>query len=330
MSKQKYKHLDQYERYVIQMMIKQGYNITAIAKFLDRSKNTISLELRRNKRRKKYLCSIANDLYQDRLHKLDGRKIEKNPALLHYIIDKMRINKWGPDIIADHLKREPSLPNISVESIYKFIYTSPIARKRRLHLYLPSKKMSRQPQGQRKRRHVIPDRKSVHERDIIAQQKKELGHFEGDLTFHTGNQSMNIGCIVDKLSQKVILVLNKSKETKVVISGFYKGLKQLPWSLLKTLTLDNGTEFTNHSDLHKLGMRTYFCDPYRPRQKALVEKMNSMIHRILPKSRDIRTVTQKALDKVADILNNMPRKILGYKTPNECWNENMNSVLLSA
>ena len=31
------------------------------------------------------------------------------------------------------------------------------------------------------------------------------------------------------------------------------------------------------------------------------------------------------LDKVADILNNMPRKISGYKTPNEVWTEKLHN-----
>ena len=55
-----------------------------------------------------------------------------------------------------------------------------------------------------------------------------------------------------------------------------------------------------------------------------------MIHRILPKTIDITIVTQKILDNVADILNNMPRKILGYKTPNEIWNKEFNFVQLVA
>ena len=81
--------------------------------------------------------------------------------------------------------------------------------------------------------------------------------------------------------------------------------------------MDNGKEFFGHIAYRLSGFKTFFCDPYSPRQKALVEKMNSMIHRILPKHIDITTITQKILDNVADILNNMPRKILGYKTPNE-------------
>ena len=78
-----------------------------------------------------------------------------------------------------------------------------------------------------------------------------------------------------------------------------------------------------HVTYRLLGFKTYFCDAYKPRQKALVEKMNSMIHRILPKNIDIITITQEVLDDVADILNNLPRKIFGYKTPNEVWNESL-------
>ena len=69
--------------------------------------------------------------------------------------------------------------------------------------------------------------------------------------------------------------------------------------------------------------KAWLSTAYRARQKALVEKMNSMIHRIIPKNIDINTITQEALDDVADILNNLPRKILGYKTPNEVWDENL-------
>ena len=48
-----------------------------------------------------------------------------------------------------------------------------------------------------------------------------------------------------------------------------------------------------------------------------------MIHRIIPKSININTITQEVLDNVADLLNNLPRKVLGYKTPNEIWNDNV-------
>ena len=87
--------------------------------------------------------------------------------------------------------------------------------------------------------------------------------------------------------------------------------------------MDNGKEFTNHILYQFLGFKTYFCDSYSPWQKGLVEKINSMIHRLFPKANDIKTLTKKGLRKIENLLNDMPRKILGYKTPNQVWNENM-------
>lgn len=232
--------------------------------------------------------------------------------------------KWSPNAIAGKLKLDKNIAlYISTESIYIFIYTSPIAAKLKLYNYLPSKRYKRQERGKRCQRNIIPQRVSIHKRDVVATQKLEIGHFEADLTFHKGNQSMNIGVLVDKKSQKVSLVLNNSKRSKTVTAGFLRKIATLPNSVRKTMTMDNGKEFVGHVAYRLSGFKTFFCDSYRPRQKALVEKMNSMIHRILPKNTDITTVTQKCLDKVAKILNNMPRRIFGYKTPNEIWAENL-------
>jgi IS30 family transposase len=48
-----------------------------------------------------------------------------------------------------------------------------------------------------------------------------------------------------------------------------------------------------------------------------------MIHGIFPKDKDITTLTKKKLQKIENLLNNMPRKILGYKSPNQLWNEKL-------
>lgn len=323
MKKSGYKHLSREERYEIKEMMDKGLGVTEIAKTLSRSKGAISMEISRNKGGGKYMPCIAQEKYTERLHKEDGLKIEKDQILREYIVGKMRSEHYSPDAIAGRLKLDSSLPNISTESIYKFIYTSPMASTLALYRHLPTKRLKRQERGKRRQRVVIPARISVHEREAVADQKVEIGHFEGDLTFHKGNQSANIGCMVDKKSQKVFLIKNVSKRTSSVTTGFLAKMKEIPEKARKTLTLDNGKEFVRHVTYRLLGFKTYFCDAYRPRQKALVEKMNSMIHRILPKNIDINTITQEVLDEVAEILNNLPRKIFGYKTPNEVWSENL-------
>lgn len=94
--------------------------------------------------------------------------------------------------------------------------------------------------------------------------------------------------------------------------------------LIKTIVFDNGKEFTSHAKLLPKSKRgVYFCNAYSPWQKPLIEKVNSMIHRVYSKSADIKTLTKKKLQEVEDFLNNLPRKILGYKTPNEVWEENV-------
>ena len=214
---------------------------------------------------------------------------------------------------------------VSSETIYQFIYNSKLAKEQNLYLCLARKRQNRLKRGNQARikRHSIPDRISIMERDAIAKSKVQLGHLEGDLTFNKGEQSRNIGGCVDILSQKVFLVLNNSKRSNEVISNMRRKLKPIK-HLVKTITLDNGKEFTNHKELlPKSKAKIYFCNPYSPWQKPLIEKTNSLIHRIYPKDSDIRALTKVQLQIIEDRLNNLPRKSLGYLTPNEVWYEKL-------
>ena len=321
-----YKHLNVQERYRIKEMLYQEKTITEMSKILNRSKGTISMEISRNSDAGEYMPCIAQARYKSRLHQSELSKIERNLELQEYIARCMIDYKWSPDAIAGRMKLEGFSETVSTEAIYQYVYTSPIARKLKLYTYLPQRRLARQARRERIPRQIIPDRISIHKREAIANEKKELGHFEVDVTFHKGNKSKNIGVMVDKFSQKAMLVLNRCKRSLTVTTGFLSKMNSIPAQLRKTLTMDNGKEFVGHVAYRLMGFDTFFCDPYRPRQKALVEKMNSMLHRILPKKIDINTITQDILDDTADILNNMPRKIFGYKTPNEIWAEKLNNI----
>ena len=169
----------------------------------------------------------------------------------------------------------------------------------------------------------IPNRVSIADRAKIDRYEADIGNLEGDLTFNKGNKRRNIGGLVDMRSQKLFLTLNNSKKTAEVIGNMNKKLSKVK-HLITTVTFDNGKEFTNYGDLlPKSNRKVYFCNAYSPWQKPLIEKINSMIHRVYLKSADITKLTKKKLQKIEDFLNNLPRKILGYKTPNEVWAENV-------
>jgi IS30 family transposase len=316
-----FKHLTLQDRQIIHhMRFTENMRLQDIADTIGKSKSAISMEINRSKVEDQYIPEISNKEYQVRLHKKDSYKIESNPAIYDYIIKRLEDDKWSPDVIAAMIKQDIGL-SISAETIYSYIYNSCKSKSLELYKLLPSRKISRLKHGSRKKRISIPGRLSIHERDPIANDKTQLGHLEGDLTFHRGNQSKNIGVLVDKKSQKAFLVFNTSKRMNTITCNLSKRIKSIPIHLRKTLTFDNGKEFVSHMTYRLQGFKTYFCDAYSPWQKGLVEKINSMIHRIFPKKLDINLLTDDLLQKIEDILNNMPRKILGYKTPNQVWNE---------
>ena len=139
MKKNWYEHLSRNERYEIKEMIDKGMGIAEIAKILDRSKGAISMEVSRNRENGKYVPCVAQKKYKNRLHKEDKLKIEKSPFLQAYIAKCMTIYEWATDAIAGRLKFDKNAETVSTESIYRYVYTLPIAIKAGLYKYLPQK-----------------------------------------------------------------------------------------------------------------------------------------------------------------------------------------------
>ena len=95
----------------------------------------------------------------------------------------------------------------------------------------------------------------------------------------------------------------------------------MPSHLRRSITFDNGTEFSHHFKLHKtLDAKTFFCDPHAPWQKGGVENAIGRMRRRLPRKSKLATISDRQLRKMADAYNNTPRKCLAYKTPNEIFN----------
>jgi len=102
----------------------------------------------------------------------------------------------------------------------------------------------------------------------------------------------------------------------------------LPKQARKSTTLDNGSENMLHTRItDDLSMQTYFADPYSSWQRGTNEYTNGLLRRYFPKRTDFRSVTQKTLNDVVYQINDIPRKVLQYKTPREVFNEHLFQTL---
>ena len=99
---------------------------------------------------------------------------------------------------------------------------------------------------------------------------------------------------------------------------FSEKINQLNSIFKKSMTYDNGIEMARHEIItQNTGMKIFFADPYPSWERGINENTNGLIRRYLPKGTDFNLIDEKSLMKIQEKLNNRPRKIIGYKTPQE-------------
>lgn len=113
-------------------------------------------------------------------------------------------------------------------------------------------------------------------------------------------------------SRLTVIVKNESKQTDIVGQAFTITAQR---HSMKSLTLDNGSEFVGHQAYPS---KVFFCHPGSPWEKGSIEHLNGMLRRELDYRVPIEEVTQEMLDQISLKINNRPRKILGFLTPFEC------------
>ena len=85
---------------------------------------------------------------------------------------------------------------------------------------------------------------------------------------------------------------------------------------VKTLTYDNGLEFSGHGQVSQaLNAKGYFCAPYHSWEKGAVENYNGLVRQYYPKGMNFALIDEIELKKTEREINQRPRRILGYLTP---------------
>lgn len=336
MKEKHHSHLSLAERRQIYLLLGQKLPVCEIARQLGRHHSTIYREIQRNyysdddplnfAANSGYFPLNAQELYRRRRQSL--QLLLRHKDLKAYVIGKLKIY-WSPEQIAGYLKRLGVQGfYVCAETIYRLIY-SVEGRDLGLYRYLfKGRKKRRRMFGRTPRASRIPDHHGIAFRPESVADRQTFGHWEGDLMiFNREHGSTNLTSLIERKSRYAILARNPDRRPALVIGRIGELLEKLPPEATQTITFDRGIEFMAYPALQKkLGMESYFCDPQSPWQKGSVESNNNRIRRFLP--REVNLAAQDGADiyDVCTILNNTPRKCLGYKTPHEVFHEHLRMV----
>jgi len=314
-----YTHLTMDERERLAQFLAAGCSVPIVAYLLGRSPSTIYRDLARNcAPTGHYSPARAMAAYQGRReHSKRPYRLEADRALEQTVSDLLS-QTWSPEQIAGRLAaekaRQRSRP-LGFKTIYRWLARDRAAGGE-LYKHLRQKGgFYRKRYGRADRRGQIVGRRPMSRRPAVAGRRGRLGDFEGD-TVCAGRRAALATHVCRKSRFLVAAPLADGRAAtmnQATIAAFAK----IPARLRRTLTVDNGHEFANHRALETaLGLRVYFAPAYQSWQRGTNENTNGLLREFFPKKSPARP-TRKQVDRAADLLNNRPRKCLGWRTPAE-------------
>ena len=322
-----YTHFTLEERKYLQQLLSEGYSFRKIAEILERSPSTISREVNRNKAKYRPHRKPDNKYWYNHWHAykcyIRRRREQVRAALLpetkewNYIVEGLK-QYWSPETICGRWNEEfPERKPLCVSTIYRYIKLGKFKEitvkqhlRRRGKFMLPRNACYNS---------IQPDRIIPEWPDEIRNRIR-IGDWEGDTVYGGVGKGLLVS-LVDRKSRYLrigFLAKRSAADTRLVIEKLLHGLP------VKSVSLDNGSEFSEFRKLEEqLHTLVYFAEPHKPWQRGTNENTNDIIRFFFPKGFDFRTITDRDIQIVEDLINNRPRKCLGWKTPAEILEESV-------
>ncbi|QDI91102.1 IS30 family transposase [Salicibibacter halophilus] len=329
----KNKHLTQTERGEIQGLHKQGLGPRAIARELGRPASTIKRELDRGsveqlgsnlKVTRKYFADTSQCVYETNRQNC-GRKrrwlMEAASPFLGWAVKKMLQEKWSPDVCVGRARAQGDweVPIPCTRTLYTYIDDGLLDVKN-IDLHL---KVRRSTKKRRSRQHKKVLGPSIEERESDVDTRGTVGHWEIDTVRGKRTKGQALLTLTERSTRKEIvrrLSEPTAEAVNAALTDLFKGYGHQAPSIFQTITADNGGEF---SDLHDWcqhqNVRAYFAHPYASFERGTNERHNELLRRFIPKGKAIQEIPDETIERAEAWTNELPRKILGYQTPDEAF-----------
>ena len=252
-------------------------------------------------------------------------KIHKTFPFIELVISEFRKNPLSSideiihDLKLNHPEKIVGMTTICTKTFYNYIHSGWIDLK---PIDLPM--MVKRKKKPVKRPKTSPKGTSIDERPQAVELREEFGHWEGDLI--VGGNTKGNGALLTLVERKTRFTLSfqiKSRSSKQVYMAINKLEKQYGpyFSLIfKSITFDNGSEFSRYKDIEKKPntsfqrTKVFFAHPYSAWERGTNENCNRLYRYFIKKGVNILQYTKSYILKVTKLINNKIRKVLGYQS----------------
>ena len=224
---------------------------------------------------------------------------------------------WSPDAFVGFLKHSPDWkdkPLVSTKTLHNYIDQSKLSVR---NIDLPMKtKLNTKKKRVRKNRRVLGQ--SIAERPPEIESRMEFGHWEIDTVEGKMSDDNALLTLIERKTRNYYAIKIDDQEHDSVdyaINKLQHSFGELFPKVFKTITSDNGSEFSNLSSFLKNITDVYFARPYASYERGSNERHNGLLRRYIPKGKAISDYSRDAIKHVYQTLNNLPRKILNYQQP---------------
>lgn len=339
--RKKGQHLTFEERVLIQTRLKDGFSKRAIAKEIGCSAATICNEIKRgsvplyNGKTHRYKAKAGQEAYeQHRQSCCRHYDFLEKADFIAYVAKHFFEDHWSLDAcvgraIKDQIFQRSQM--VCTKTLYAYVDLGLLKIK---NIDLPAKlRRSGKRKINRKNKRILG--RSIEERPEAVKDRAEFGHWECDLVI--GSKSDEDDALLTMIERKtreywMIRVANKKPESVMAALAALKAQYSEHFDeVFKSITTDNGSEFASLSDLEKTAKTlVYYAHPYTSCEKGSVENHNGLIRRFIPKGKRIDSYTDEQISEIEIWCNSLPRKLLGYKTPDELFEEELDRIYSTA
>ena len=314
-----YHQLTDFERYLIGRLRSSGCGVRQISRELGRSASTISRELKRNADTSDGRYRVEKAISYAKARRSRCRRGSRCEEGVVRKVRRWLQRRWSPEQVSRRLRKLEEA-GAGVATIYRWLAKD---RAEGGQSWLQTRQLShRYRKGYRVQdgRGRMKGKKQLDSRPPGAQDRSEVGHLEGDTVMGKDGRHCLL-TLVDRKTRRTRILKLKARQASEVNKALIREVRS-GRVRLKSLTLDNGTEFHGFKELEEeLGIEVYFAKPYHSWERGTNENTNGLIRQYLPKGMCFKELTQRRCDEIERELNDRPRKVLGFSTPNEAYAE---------